>query len=45
MSVSELVSEIGTAAGRGNLSSAIRVYLINYYQLKAQQVERIASRD
>jgi predicted DNA-binding ribbon-helix-helix protein len=37
MSLGELVSEIGTAAGRGNLSSAIRVYLLDYYQQKAEQ--------
>ncbi|WP_441228042.1 ribbon-helix-helix domain-containing protein [Tardiphaga sp. 20_F10_N6_6] len=40
MSLGELVSEIGTAAGRGNLSSAIRVYLLDYYQQKAERVAR-----
>ncbi|MGM5025170.1 ribbon-helix-helix domain-containing protein [Tardiphaga sp. 862_B3_N4_1] len=40
MSLGELVSEIGPAAGRGNLSSAIRVHLLNYYQQKADQIAR-----
>lgn len=45
MTLSELVGEIDTNRQQGNLSSAIRLYVLNYFRSRPSTIEKPLSND